>query len=121
MFENPIARVQQRILEVIQEEIKRWVADLMRQTFHPEEVMQFLRGVGIDISQLRSVVGQQPGIDPYAVLGLDKGASDEEIKHRYRELLHYLHPDTAGMEGTSFMLQMVMAAYEIIKRERGWQ
>jgi len=54
------------------------------------------------------------------VLGLDKSATDEDIKKRYHELLKKLHPDTAGVEGTSFLLQMVMAAYEIIKRERGW-
>ena len=43
------------------------------------------------------------------------------MKKRYRELLRKLHPDTSGTPGTSFLLQMVMAAYEMIKRERGWQ
>jgi len=55
------------------------------------------------------------------VLGLDKTAGDDEIKKRYRELLRKLHPDTSGTPGTSFLLQMVIAAFEIIKRERGWQ
>ena len=67
------------------------------------------------------VCGQQPGLDPYRVIGLDKSASDEEVKKRYRELLRKLQPDTSGTPGTSFLLQMVMAAFEIIKRERGWQ
>ena len=43
------------------------------------------------------------------------------MKKRYRELLRKLHPDTSGTPGTGFLLQMVMAAYEMIKRERGWQ
>jgi len=63
----------------------------------------------------------QSGLDPYRILGLDRSASDEEIKKRYRELLHKLHPDTAGVEGTGFLLQMVLTAYETIKRERGWE
>jgi preprotein translocase subunit Sec63 len=67
------------------------------------------------------MVGQQPGFDPYQVLGLDKSASDEAIKKRYRELLQHLHPDTAGREGTSFLLQMVLAAYKLIEVQRGWQ
>jgi DnaJ-domain-containing protein 1 len=121
MFENPIARVQQRIVEVIQEEVQKWVKDLMKDAFNPAAVMQFLKGMGIDMSGLPGMVGQQPGFDAYAILGLDKSASDEEVRKRYHELLHHLHPDTAGMEGTSFLLQMVMAAYEMIKRDRGWQ
>ena len=39
-------------------------------------------------------------------------------ERRYRELLHKLHPDTAGVKGTGFLLQMVLAAYKIIKKER---
>ena len=54
-------------------------------------------------------------------MGLDKSASEEEVKKRYRELLRKLHPDTAGVEGTAFLLQMVLAAYEMIRQERGWQ
>jgi len=56
----------------------------------------------------------------YQALGLERSASDEEIKKRYRILLHKLHPDTAGVEGTAFLLQMVLVAYEMIKEERGW-
>ena len=31
--------------------------------------------------------------DPYAVLGIDRNASDEEVKNAYRELARKYHPD----------------------------
>jgi DnaJ-domain-containing protein 1 len=56
----------------------------------------------------------------YAILGLERTASDEEVKHRYREILMKIHPDTAGVKGTGFLTQMVVEAYHQISRERGW-
>jgi curved DNA-binding protein CbpA len=67
------------------------------------------------------MVGKQGGFDPYRVLSLERLASDEEVKKRYRELLIKLHPDTAGIRGTDFLLQMMIAAYQQIAKERGWQ
>ncbi len=64
---------------------------------------------------------QQIGIEPYRVLGLDKSATDDQVKRRYRELVVKLHPDTAGVEGTGFLLQVVVAAYQQIAKERRWQ
>jgi DnaJ-domain-containing protein 1 len=58
--------------------------------------------------------------DPYRVLGLDKTATDHEIKRRYRELMRKLHPDTAGVKGTEFLVQVVNTAYAQISKERGW-
>ena len=55
----------------------------------------------------------------YRMLGLDKTASDEEVKRRYRELAKRLHPDVAGKE-TEHFFKLVQAAYEQIARERGW-
>ena len=76
--------------------------------------------MGIDLSRMPGMVGQPQGFDPYRVLGLEKTASDEEVKKRYRQLLVKLHPDTAGVKGTDFLLQMVIAAYREISKERGW-
>jgi len=106
--------MQQRIMDMAVEELQGLINDLLKDVFDPSKLMNLM---GINLSQLP---GQQATFDPYQVLGLDRSATDEEIKHRYRQLLHKLHPDTAGVEGTNFLLQMVLAAYEIIKRERGW-
>jgi hypothetical protein len=124
-MKDRVARIQQRLLDVWQEEIDNWRNDLLKDALNPAKMMHFIgsmaKSMGIDISQLAGMVGQQPGFEPYQVLGVDKSASDEEIKRRYRELIHKLHPDTAGVEGTSFLLQMVLAAYKLIGMERGWQ
>ncbi|MFA5439739.1 J domain-containing protein [Dehalococcoides sp.] len=64
---------------------------------------------------------QQAVIDPYRVMGLDKTAADDQVKKRYRELMVKLHPDTAGVKGTEFLFQLVMAAYQQISKERGWR
>jgi DnaJ-class molecular chaperone len=91
--------------------------DLLRDAFDPEIFLHFMRSQGT--GQAGKAMGQ-PGFDPYEVLRLDRDASDEEVKKRYRELLHKLHPDTAGVEGTEFLVRVVVMAYEVIKRERGW-
>lgn len=60
-------------------------------------------------------------IDAYKVLGLEGNESDDVVRTRYRELLRKLHPDTAGIQGTGFLLQLVLAAYRKIGLERGWR
>ena len=84
-------------------------------------LQEILKGMGIDMSQLRGMTNGQTAVDPYSVLGLDRSASDEEIKKRYIELVHVLHPDKSGTPATGRFFQMVLAAYELIKRERGRQ
>ena len=121
MSEERVARMQSRILKVVMEEMQGWMNDLLRGMLDPGKIMAFMRSMGFDPSKLPGMMSQQVGFDPYQVLGLDKSASDEEVKKRYRELVNKLHPDKSGTPGTNFLFQMVMAAYELIKRERGWQ
>ena len=116
-----LLRSQERILKVITEEVQGWMDALLRDAFKPEAFLRFVASMGIDLSQIPNMVGKQDGFDSYRVLGLDRSASDEEVKKRYRELLKKLHPDTAGVRGTDFLLQMMMAAYQQIAKERGWQ
>ena len=116
-----LLQAQQRILAVVREEVQGWMDALLRDAFNPELFMRFVASMGIDLSQIPNLIGKQGGFDPYRVLNLDRSASDEEIKKRYRELLIKLHPDTAGVAGTDFLLQMMIAAYQQIAAERGWQ
>ena len=56
-------------------------------------------------------------MDPYAVLGLDAGASVEEAARAYRELAKRFHPDRAGDAGMAQMVQLNVA-YELLRSEQ---
>ena len=66
------------------------------------------------------------GGNPYAVLGIERSAKDEEIKKRYRQLVRENHPDihiASGMpeeliDIANDRLARINAAYEEIARER---
>ena len=113
-------QMQRRIRQVLIEETQGWMNDLLRNAFNPEAFMRFVTGMGVDLSQIPDLVGKQGNFDPYRVLGLEKTATDEEVKKRYRELLMKLHPDTVGVNGTGFLLQVMIGAYQQISKERGW-
>ena len=54
--------------------------------------------------------------DPYRVLGLSPGASDEEVKKAYRKLAMKYHPDrNPGDEEAARKMQQINAAYDAIK------
>jgi len=54
--------------------------------------------------------------DPYKVLGLEPGASDEDVKRAYRRLAKKYHPDlNPGDREAARKMQEVNAAYEQIK------
>lgn len=53
--------------------------------------------------------------DPYTVLNVARGASDEEIKRAYRRLAKRLHPDlNPGKRGIEQQFGEVNAAYELL-------
>ena len=60
--------------------------------------------------------------DPYQVLGVDPGASDEEVKKAYRELARKYHPDNYHDNPLADLAQEKMkeinAAYEEINKQR---
>jgi DnaJ-domain-containing protein 1 len=66
-----------------------------------------------------------PALDPYATLGVDPSASDEEIEQAYRRGMSEYHPDrvqNAAREIRDLAGQRareINGAYEEIKRQRG--
>ncbi len=118
MTEDRLSGIQRRVFHVIQEELAGWINDLMRGMLDPSQIMAFARAMGIDLSQLSGLMGQQPGFDPYLILGLSKSASDDEVTRRYRLLMNKLHPDHAGRE-FQFLAALVNLAYQAIRSERG--
>ena len=65
--------------------------------------------------------------DPYAILGLDREASDDELKRRYRTLIREHHPDTLIAQGVpqefvdvaNEKLAVINDAYDRIAKKRG--
>lgn len=68
---------------------------------------------------------RSPGGDPYAILGLQRSASDREIKTAWRRLMSQHHPDKLGAVPDELKRRAeqrareINAAYEQIKNERG--
>ncbi len=109
------------VLRSLAEEMQDWMKSLLSGAFTPASLLYLAESLGINLSGMSGMTMQQTGFDPYRVLGLEKTDKDETVKKRYRELLMKLHPDTAGVEGTGFLLQVVLAAYGQISKERGWR
>ena len=113
-------REQERILGEMRDNVLRWMDDLLRDAFNPESFLRYIASMGIDLSQVPNLVGRRDGFDPYRVLGLEKTATDEEVKKRYREMLFKFHPDTAEVQGTGYLCQEITDAYQQIAKEREW-
>ncbi|WP_426701964.1 co-chaperone DjlA [Rhodanobacter sp. Col0626] len=67
------------------------------------------------------------GPDPYAVLGIDRGADDRAIKRAYRKLISEHHPDRLGdlpedmRKRAESRASEINAAYDRIKEARGFK
>jgi DnaJ like chaperone protein len=70
---------------------------------------------------------QAARIDAYAVLGLERGVGEREIKRAYRKLMSQHHPDKLGdvpdelKRRAEDRAREINAAYERIKTERGFK
>ncbi len=81
-----------------------------------------------DFEEARAVFARTDINAAYAVLEVEPGASDLEIKRSYRRLAKEYHPDTLGARGLSDdfrkyaqqKMQAVNAAYAQVKKERGF-
>jgi DnaJ-class molecular chaperone len=54
------------------------------------------------------------GEDYYRLLGVDPGASSEQIRNAYRRLAHLTHPDAVRHSDTGLCFQHVRQAYEVL-------
>ena len=72
-----------------------------------------IRNVGIlnifnYFSRVRSEDGRYRGVmskeKAYKILGLNKGATKEEVKKQYRKLMKHNHPDTGGSKYLSSLI-----------------
>src|SRR3990167_771995 len=53
--------------------------------------------------------------DYYATLGIDKKASEADIKHAYRRLARKYHPDVSKEKNAEEKFKDVQEAYEVLK------
>lgn len=119
VMEDPVWRLfqsQDGAMRAAGDEMQAALDALFRAFLRPDVLQRLADSAGMDPCE-----ADRPDLDPYRVLGLERTTPDAEVKKRYRELLHKLHPDTAGVKGTAFLLQLVLAAYRQIEKERGWQ
>jgi len=117
MSSDRFARIQQQVINLLNEEMDGWMNDLLKGMLDPGRIMDFIKTMVIDMSQFTGMTAQT-GFDPYRVLGLDKSASDDEIKRRYRELVNIFHQDKSGTPATNYLFQWVQEAYQKIMKER---
>jgi len=119
-----LSKLGQKWMAELQEGLQKHVDALMGDAFSPQVFMDFIRNMGVDPFQLSQMFGRMaqtgsmPGFDPYVILGLDRSASDEQVKRAYREVMMHIHPDRAGKVMT-FLASLVNAAYQAICKERG--
>lgn len=52
--------------------------------------------------------------DPYEVLGVERGASEEEVKTAYRQKVKQYHPDRCEREDAEELFKQVKEAYEAV-------
>ena len=64
-------------------------------------------------------------MDPYSTLGVDRNASDKDIKTAFKNLAKKHHPDKVQNLGEEYTraakekFSKIQAAYENIKKQRG--
>lgn len=119
MDPDRLSRIPKRIMNVMYEETQEIVNEFLNEVASPDMMLKMLQSMGLDSSKIFTGGKEQMAFDPYKVIGLDRTASDDDVKERYNDLIRKLHPDTAGTQGTDFLFQMVHMSYEMIKEERG--
>jgi DnaJ like chaperone protein len=90
-----------------------------------ERIARLLNIPDYEFKQLKSMFWKDAA-DAYRVLGLDKNATDQELKKAYRRMAVENHPDKVANLGEQHQkaanekFQKIQEAYETIKKERGF-
>ena len=58
-----------------------------------------------------------PARDLYQILGIERDASDDDIRKAYRRLARELHPDVNAEPRSEEQFKEVAGAYEILERD----
>lgn len=74
-------------------------------------------------SRIKELSGEMPSpsqfgdLNPFTILGVSIDASEEEVKKAYRRKAAKAHPDKGGSD---LEMAKVNAAYEVLRRVKGW-
>lgn len=117
-----INRALNNIARELQDVLQQCLNHIAKGMISPDEVLNFTKA--FNLGALGGIgpggIGSQPGFDPYIVLGIDRTATDQEIRKAYIDMMNRLHPDKVGRD-TSFLATLVNLAYQQIEKERGWK
>lgn len=66
------------------------------------------------MGKLAGLLRDNGRVDPHSVLGLEPGASPDDVQRAYRELAKRFHPDRAGASAGDLMVS-INAAYDMLR------
>ena len=100
---------------------------------HPAEIALIARIAGIfgfgprEFARIRETHLGPEESDPYHVLGVGQGDSDDDIRRAYRQLIRENHPDRLVAQGmpeefvrvATEKMAAINAAYDVVSKQRG--
>jgi hypothetical protein len=63
-------------------------------------------------------IGLRTGVDPYAVLGVERAATGDEIAKAFRTRAKALHPDSGATGDATEQFSELVAAYDVLSNHR---